>query len=155
MMVKYRWVPLESIVRWLTQGIVTEISFTDDRIEDVDENFEPTGWYGMKIIEVFDREQIVFGKWGGGIEKIEEINYGITEVIKEFFEWEFGRKISLDTKICCEAEGLPLVEIYESDCFYNVEFNGDLVFSQVTKDRAEDIKWALEEGVKYGKELSK
>lgn len=153
-MKNYRFVKLDDIARWLLDGDVTEISFTDDRIKDVDENFEPTGWYGMKIIEVFDREQIVFGKWGGGIEKIEETNYGITEAIKEFFEWEFGWKLSLNTKICCEAEGLPLVEIYESDCFYNVEFNGDLVFSQVTKDRAEDIKWALEEGVKYGKELS-
>lgn len=152
-MKNYRFVMFEDIVRWFLDGAVTEISFTDDRIEDVDEKFEPTGWYGMKIIEVFDREHIVFGKWGGGIEKIEERNYGIAETIKEFFEWEFGRKLSLDTKICCEAEGLPLVEVYESDGFYTVEFNGDVVFDHITKNHAEHIKWALEKGIEYGKEL--
>jgi len=152
---KYRWVTLEDITRWLLDGTVTEISFTDDRIEDVDENFEPTGWYGMKIIEVFDREQIVFGKWGGGIEKIEEINYGITEVIKEFFEWEFGRKISLDTKICCEAEGLPIAEKYQDhDGLWVVVFNGDKIFDCIdTENEAENFRLALERAFEFGKEL--
>lgn len=153
-MKNYRFVMFEDIVRWFLDGAVTEISFTDDRIEDVDEKFEPTGWYGMKIIEVFDREQIVFGKWGGGIEKIEEANYDITEAIKEFFEWEFGRKLSLDTKICCEAEGLPLVELFRrDDGSYNVYVNGDLAFTNITKDIVDVVKWALEKGIEYGKEL--
>lgn len=155
-MKNYRFVMFEDIVRWLLDGTVTEISFTDDRIEDVDEKFEPTGWYGMKIIEVFDREQIVFGKWGGGIEKIEETNYGITEVIKEFFEWEFGWKLSLNTKICCEAKGLPLVELFRTDDgFYDVKLNGNLVFTNLTKDIAGLLYMALEKGIEYGKELSK
>lgn len=150
---KYRWVTLEDITRWLVNRTVTEISFTGDAF--VADDLEPSGWYGMKFAKEFDKETMIFESWGGGIAYSDSMETGVMGAIKNFSRYEFDWEIYRDTHICCEAEGLPLVDIYESDCFYNLKFNGDLFFSNITKDRAEDIKWALEEGVKYGKELSK
>lgn len=150
-MIKYRWVTLENITRWLIDGTVTEINFTGDAF--VADDLEPSGWYGMKFAKEFDKETMIFGSWGGGIAYSDPMETGVMGAIKNFFRHEFDWEIYHDTYICCEAEGLPLVEVYESDGLYTVEFNGDVVFNKITKDRAEDIKWALEEGIKYGKEL--
>jgi len=151
---KYRWVTLDDITRWLVDGTVTEISFTDDAFTT--EDFEPTGWYGMKLVKEFDEESMIFGKWGHGIEYADNLEDGIIGAIKNFFYLEFYQEINRGTLICCEAEGLPLVELFRTDDgFYNVEFNGDQVFTNVTKDKADAVKWALEKGIEYGKELSK
>ena len=46
----------------------TSIDFTFDQPEDVDETFEPEGWYGVKIVRLFCEPcgTLCIGSWGGG-----------------------------------------------------------------------------------------
>lgn len=155
MTVKYRWVPLESIVRWLTQGIVTEISFTGDAFPA--DGIEPSGWYGMKISKEFDGEVMIFGDWGCGIVYVDPLDDGVVSAIKRFFKREFNWEIYHDTHICCEADGLPMAEKYQDhDGLWTVVFNGDKIFDCIdTENEAENFRLALEQAFEFGKEIGK
>ena len=66
----------------------TSIDFTFDQPEDVDETFSPEGWYGMKIVNLFDEPfaTLCFGSWGGGQIMAEEIyeRRELEQLIKQF-----------------------------------------------------------------------
>lgn len=57
----------------------SELSFTFDDI-DVDTECDPSGWYGMKILRIFDEDAGVFvmGYYGGGSTEAYDI-YGMVD----------------------------------------------------------------------------
>lgn len=52
----------------MTLPFGTSLDFTFDQPEDVDETFEPEGWYGAKIVRLFGEPcgTLCIGSWGGG-----------------------------------------------------------------------------------------
>lgn len=155
-MIKYRWVTLENITRWLIDGTVTEINFTGDAF--VADDLEPSGWYGMKISKEFDGKAMIFGDWGRGIIDTDPLLYdGVMNAIKRFFKREFNREIYHDTYICCEAKGLPMTDKYmDPDGMWVVEFNGDKIFDCIdTENEAENFRLALEQAYEFGREMGK
>lgn len=66
------------------------VDFTFDDI-DLDPDCDPSGWYGMKLMKIFDEEDYVFvmGYWGGGSTEAYDI-YGMVdnsddeECVKEY-----------------------------------------------------------------------
>lgn len=66
----------------------TSIDFTFDQPEDVDETFEPEGWYGAKIVHLFCEPcgTLCIGSWGGGQIMAEEIyeRRELEQMIKQF-----------------------------------------------------------------------
>lgn len=154
---KYRWVRLEDIVRWLDNDMVTEINFTGDGF--VADDIEPEGWYGMKLSKEFDGNSMIFGDWGLGIIHSDNLDDGIAAAIKGFFKNEFGWEIYFDTHICCEAKGLPVAEKYKDcDDLWVVKFNNEKMFDCIcieTEDEAENLRLALETAYEYGREVGK
>lgn len=66
-----------------------KLDFTFDNIDEYDD--EPSGWYGMKLMKIFDEEDYVFvmGYYGGGSTEAYDI-YGMVdnsddiECVKEY-----------------------------------------------------------------------
>lgn len=66
------------------------VDFTFDDL-DMDPELEPSGWYGMKLMKIFDEEDYVFaiGYWGGGSTEVYDIyrmvdNSGDEDCVKEY-----------------------------------------------------------------------
>lgn len=66
------------------------LDFTFDNIDE-DPECDPSGWYGMKLMKIFDEDDYVFalGYWGGGSTEVYDI-YGMVgdsdniECVKEY-----------------------------------------------------------------------
>ena len=68
---EFKWITVRELCELIDRSNAgTEIGFTFDSYEDYKSNlhFEPTGWYGIANIEVFDSSNIVIGYYGGGID---------------------------------------------------------------------------------------
>ena len=91
------------------------LDFTFDDIE-IDEDCEPSGWYGMRLMKIFDEDDYVFavGYYGGGSTETYDI-YGIVdnsddeECVKEYcaarlqsFMNTWGDTFEPCAKICVE-----------------------------------------------------
>lgn len=52
----------------------SELAFTFDDI-DKDPDCDPSGWYGMKLMKIFDEDEYVFamGYYGGGATEVYDI----------------------------------------------------------------------------------
>lgn len=80
----------EAINRLFEMERFKELSFTFDNIDE-DSECDPSGWYGMKLMKIFDEEDYVFamGYYGGGSTEVYDI-YGIVdnssnvECVKEY-----------------------------------------------------------------------
>ena len=92
------------------QDVLFDITFDDK--ESIAVRGEPTGWYGIKIIKIFDEDGgvLCFGYYGGStkciaIEDISEDIYDVfsnTDAIEEqLLEW-FQDEIDFDDVICVE-----------------------------------------------------
>lgn len=60
---KIKFVGIEELCKLLEEN--EEISFTFDSCEEDLWWGEPTGWYGMKIVRLFDNKRVVAGYYGG------------------------------------------------------------------------------------------
>lgn len=95
-----------------------KLDFTFDDL-DIDPECEPSGWYGMKLMKIFDEEDCVFamGYYGGGSTETYDI-YGMVEnsddieSVKEYcaarlqnFMNTWGDSFEPCEKICVEIEG--------------------------------------------------
>ena len=68
----------------------SELAFTFDNIDE-DPEYDPSGWYGMKLMKIFDEDDGVFamGYYGGGSTEAYDI-YGMVdnssdkECVKEY-----------------------------------------------------------------------
>ena len=70
----------EAIDRLFTLNEETNgLNFTFDNIDENPE-CEPSGWYGIKLMKIFDEDDYVFalGYWGGGSTEVHDI-YGMVE----------------------------------------------------------------------------
>lgn len=80
----------EAINELFKQGKQSELNFTFDDINK-DPECDPSGWYGMKLTQIFDEEDRVFamGYYGGGSTEAYDI-YGMVddsyneECVKEY-----------------------------------------------------------------------
>ena len=94
------------------------LDFTFDDI-DLDPECDPSGWYGMKLMKIFDEEDYVFalGYWGGGSTEVYDI-YGLVdnsyseECVKKYcveklqnFMNNWCGTITPCEKICVEIKG--------------------------------------------------
>lgn len=96
------------------------LSFTFDNIDE-DPECEPSGWYGMKILQIFDEDDGVFamGYYGGGSTETYDI-YGMVdnsdneECIKEYCAKRLHNFMNTwcDTFVPCEK---ICVEIKEEE----------------------------------------
>ena len=63
----YTWkTPEEVIDLLLTVPDGTSVDFTFETPENECENFEPSGWYGVRLAYMFGNNVICMGTWGGG-----------------------------------------------------------------------------------------
>lgn len=71
----YTWKSPEGVIDLLlTLPVGTSVDFTFDPPEDyTDEKFEPSAWYGVKIMEIFGIKTLNIGIWGGGDFEAHEI----------------------------------------------------------------------------------
>ena len=92
-----------------------KLDFTFDDL-DLDPECEPSGWYGMKLMKIFDEEDYIFamGYYGGGSTEVYDI-YGMIDnsndekCVKEYcaarlqsFMSTWGDTITPCEKICVE-----------------------------------------------------
>ena len=70
----FRFVTIEELAKRLMEakdGYDKMIGFTFDNDESIK---EPTGWYGVMRTYMFDGEALLFGYFGAGILRVENIN---------------------------------------------------------------------------------
>lgn len=119
---EYRFIKIKDLIKAIENG-ESEVGFTFDTIEDATsygiDDFEPTGWYGIKKVKLFDFDQWVIGYYGGGIECVLfDYEYeSPTEFFINFYAQEFGGVITEDTLVCVE----PLQ--FENDKEFQVEIS--------------------------------
>lgn len=83
------------------------VDFTFDVPEnETDECWEPTGWYGVKIMDLFNEPHgvLCFGVYGGGYSvRVEEITEPkeVIEIFQRFCNEEVGREV---TVLCVSKE---------------------------------------------------
>lgn len=76
----YKMMTAEEAIQELFKTELTrELSFTFDDL-DKDPECEPSGWYGMKLLQIFDEDDYVFamGYYGGGSTETYDI-YGMID----------------------------------------------------------------------------
>ena len=100
------WVKVKDLQDYLFAQYNVEIGFTSDTKEDVMENdIEPSGWYGIALTDMFDGESVLFGYYGAGIIRYYQIPYyTIESAIIKFFRDEFYMEIDENYELCIDAE---------------------------------------------------
>ena len=94
---KYVFWTAKELGEKLLYGTKKEYDFTFDDKETISGGFEPTGWHGVKLINLFDNHLpncLAVGYWGGGdtkvynLEMAEEIDNLVelmTKCLEEYF----------------------------------------------------------------------
>ena len=104
---EYNFVTVKQMADWLRAcDLGDELGFTNDEKEDIEVNGEPTGWYGVTIVDLFDNPTVVFGYYGGGAISCGSINYedeSFEDMIITFFNREFDIKLTEDSLVCVDA----------------------------------------------------
>ena len=80
------------------------VDFTFDVPEDEDENFEPTGWHGIKLADLFDEPEgvLCFGMYGGINTRVENI-YD-TKDIKDIFQKICNEEMGCEVDVLCVSK---------------------------------------------------
>ncbi len=101
---EYTFVTVKQMADWLRAcNNGDELGFTNDEKEDIEVNGEPTGWYGVTIVDLFDYPTVVFGYYGGGAICCGSINESFEDMIITFFNREFDIKLTEDSLVCVDA----------------------------------------------------
>ena len=104
---KYKIVTVSELASMLeSKEFGDAIDFTFD---DVLEEYEPSGWYGVKIVELFNEPKgcIVMGYYGGGATIARCINPGeetVEELLKEML-WELSETNDPVERVCIDLTG--------------------------------------------------
>ena len=94
----YTWKTTEELIDLLiTLPLGTSVDFTFDTPEDECDDFEPTGWYGVKITYMFGSNVLHMGKWGGG--DIESEEFYDNEDMYSIFN-DYCREYGQDYNLC-------------------------------------------------------
>lgn len=70
---KYVFLTAKELVEKLLYGTKKEYDFTFDDVESISGGYEPTGWFGIKLMNLFDNhlpDSLAVGYWGGGDTKL-------------------------------------------------------------------------------------
>lgn len=100
---KYKFMSVEEVAEKLMsneRGVPVDFTFDDEYMTQ-----EPTGWYGVKIIDLFDETNgcLAFGIYGGGMNRVEEIipsDESVTVKLQRFLNDEVGYEVK---KICVDV----------------------------------------------------
>lgn len=91
-----------------TIGYTQELGFTLDTPDDVyGANWEPMGWYGIRISEAFDAYTVIIGNYGVGIVYINttmDTGMTIEDVIINFIKEEQGIVVNKNYKIAVDMD---------------------------------------------------
>lgn len=97
----YRFMSPAEVVRELESlPFGDSVDFTFDTPDDENDVFEPSGWYGVKKVNLFDEMWgvLCFGMYGGGYNtRVEEITEPkeIEEIFRRFLEDEADRHVEI------------------------------------------------------------
>lgn len=102
----YVWKTMDEVIREITKlPPNVSLDFTFDVLEDEDDKFEPTGWYGVKMVNLFGEPHgcLCIGYFGGGATIVEEIHKkeDIDNIFKNFCKKEEGREV---TTLCVSTK---------------------------------------------------
>lgn len=127
------------------QNKTKRVDFTFDDIE-LDPNIEPSGWYGMKLTQIFDEYEEVFalGYWGGGCTEVYDIYNCVeeydSETIKDFcvnklqeFMDKWCDRMSGCDKICVDMrpEDVEGIQVYVGGGYLQATANRDVNYSGI------------------------
>lgn len=98
-----KWLNASEIAKLIRDG-VDRIDFTLDTYKEYGEcdNFEPTGFYGIRIVKEFDCPVAAIGYWGGGIDSVCKL-YDDLEIWINQYLFSEDHTISYTDKIYCEV----------------------------------------------------
>lgn len=110
----YKWLSVKEICELMVSPLFDNggaIHFTADDYESncEDQNFEPTGWYGIARTGCFDGAAIIWGYFGGGIDgcvnlgAMECPEYELVSLFLPYLKDEGGSWITEDTMLCIDA----------------------------------------------------
>lgn len=75
---KYMFLTAEELAHKLTYGKKKSYDFTFDDSESIASGYEPTGWFGIKLMQLFDGylpNCLAIGYWGGGDLKVYNLEW--------------------------------------------------------------------------------
>lgn len=108
-MIKYIFMTIGELARYLEAHPGKEVGFTDDTKENLKYNREPTEWHGVSVTDIFDGKSLICGYYGEGIDfgrsidDLCDVIDGLVEYCKDYLHF---KKINTDTKICVCKEDL-------------------------------------------------
>lgn len=73
----------EELAHKLTYGKKKSYDFTFDDAESIASGYEPTGWFGIKLMQLFDvylPNCLAIGYWGGGDLKVYNLEWDYEQV---------------------------------------------------------------------------
>lgn len=99
----YDFVDVKDLIKYLLANPEKEVGFTLDTREDLEEQGEPMGWYGVMYCTAFDGDALLIGWYGGGVEFIatetyneQEMELGLEAFFKEKEFEELPNEILVD-----------------------------------------------------------
>lgn len=101
----YKMLKAKEAIDYLFTTKDKSFDFTFDRL-DLDQHVNPSAWYGVKIVDIFDEKPygyFVMGYWGGGQTEGYDIwgNVGDADDIKEVKEF-MARKLQSYMNTWCD-----------------------------------------------------
>lgn len=116
-MTKVSFMTVEELSKYLHKHKGKEIGFTSDTKADVKSGVEPSDWYGVAVVNMFDANTTVFGYYGTGLEAIyspfftESIydmygEEGTTKAIIDYYKTEFNMDINKHFQMCIDKHDL-------------------------------------------------
>lgn len=75
---KYVFLTAEELAHKLIFGEKKSYNFTFDDAESIASGYEPTGWFGIKLMQLFDglfSNCLAIGYWGGGDLKVYNLEW--------------------------------------------------------------------------------
>lgn len=107
----YAFVTIKEFAKILEENPEKEIGFTDDSNDDGDEDFEPTGWYGMMYTGMFDGDTLLMGYYGGGVVdfcsssnyEYENYEYNICAMLEDIIHKNIGELCEV---VCIDLDDL-------------------------------------------------
>ena len=75
---KYVFLSAEELAKKLVYGKKRSYDFTFDDAESISSGYEPTGWFGIKLMHLFDSylpNCLAIGYWGGGDSKFYNLEW--------------------------------------------------------------------------------
>lgn len=134
---EYKFVKVKDLVKAVEEGYEVGFTFdtTDEAIALGANDFEPSGWHGIKTVTEFDYEQYVIGYYGGGIERVCNFDEGnlVDFFIAYYDDQSTNDRATEDTLVCVES-----LECFENDEEFQLEIS-KAEFEALDQERRETL----------------